>query len=69
MSGLSHPHSKKVLSDIQSEPPVFQFVPSTSGPVTGHSEKSLSSCSEKICTIFSGIYIQDMIPPDSSSPG
>ena len=33
---ITHPHNKKVLPDIQTEPPVFQFVPITSGPVTGH---------------------------------
>jgi len=27
---LSHPHSEKVLCDIQKEPPVFQFVLITS---------------------------------------
>ncbi len=33
---LGHPHSEKVFPDVQTEPPVFQFVPIASGPVTGH---------------------------------
>ena len=32
---LSLPHSEKVFSDAQREPPVFQFVPTASCPVTG----------------------------------
>ena len=33
---LSHPHSKKVLLDVQMKLPVFQFVPIVSCPVTEH---------------------------------
>lgn len=33
---LGHPYSEKVFPDVQTEPPVFQSVPITSGPVTGH---------------------------------
>ena len=33
---LRHPHSEKVLTNVQSEPPVFQFVPLASCPGTGH---------------------------------
>ena len=33
---LSNPHSKKVFPDVQTGPPVFQFVPIASGPVSGH---------------------------------
>ena len=33
---LSHLHSRKVFPDVEREPPVFQFVPTASGPVTGH---------------------------------
>uniref|UniRef100_A0A663MPQ5 TLC domain-containing protein n=1 Tax=Athene cunicularia TaxID=194338 RepID=A0A663MPQ5_ATHCN len=32
---LGHPLSKKVFPDVQREPPVFQFVPAASSPVTG----------------------------------
>lgn len=32
---LSHPHSEKVFTDVQREPPVSQFVPIASGPDTG----------------------------------
>ena len=31
---LSHPHSKKVFPDVQTEPPVFQFVPFASWVVS-----------------------------------
>lgn len=30
---LGHPHSNKVFPDVQTEPSVFQFVPTPSGPV------------------------------------
>ena len=33
---LDHPHSDKVFPHVQREPPMFQFVPIASGPVTGH---------------------------------
>jgi len=33
---VGHPYSKKVLPDVQREPPVFQFVFIASDPVTGH---------------------------------
>jgi len=33
---LGHPHMDKVFPDVQREPPVFQFLPMASGPVTGH---------------------------------
>lgn len=33
---LDHPHSENTLSDIQTEPALFQFVPIASGVVTGH---------------------------------
>jgi len=33
---LRRPHSKKVFPAVQMAPPVFQFVPVTSGPVTRH---------------------------------
>jgi len=33
---LGHPHREKVFPDVQREPPVFQFVPTASGPATGH---------------------------------
>ena len=35
VSVLGHPHSEKAFPDVQREPPVFQFVPIASGPVTG----------------------------------
>jgi len=31
-----HPHSEKLFPDIQREPPVFQFMPIASDPVTGN---------------------------------
>jgi len=34
--GLGHPHSEETFPDVQMEPPVFQFVPIASCPVTGH---------------------------------
>ena len=40
---LSHRHSKKVFPDVRREPPAFQFVPTASGPVTGHHRKEASS--------------------------
>jgi len=33
---LGHSHSKDVFPDVQMAPPVFQFVPVASGPVTRH---------------------------------
>ena len=33
---LGHPHSQKVFPNAQREPPVFAFVPTACGPVTGH---------------------------------
>lgn len=33
---LSHPNSKNVFPGVQREPPVFQFVLTASGPITGH---------------------------------
>ena len=33
---LSHPHSRKVFPAVQRESLVFQVVPITAGPVTGH---------------------------------
>ena len=33
---LGHPHSEKMFPDVQKEPPVFQVVPTASGPVSGH---------------------------------
>lgn len=33
---LGHLHSQKAFSDIRREPPVFQFVPPASCPLTGH---------------------------------
>jgi len=33
---LGPPHSEKVFPDVQRELPVLQFVPISSGPVTGH---------------------------------
>lgn len=33
---LSHPHSEKMFPDVYREPSTFQFVPTVSGPVTGH---------------------------------
>ena len=40
---LSQPHSKKAIPDVQRDPPVFQFVPIASGPVTGHQWKEPGS--------------------------
>lgn len=31
-----HPHSENVYPDVQRQPPVFQVVPITAGPLTGH---------------------------------
>jgi len=58
---LCHPHSKKVFPDSQREPPLFQFVPIASCPVTGHHWKEPDSM------LFSPpllvfLYI-DKIPP------
>jgi len=36
-------HRKKVFPDVQWEPPVFVFVPTASGPVTGHHWKEPGS--------------------------
>lgn len=37
MPVLGHPHSgKKVFPDVQTEPPVFQVVPTASATVTGY---------------------------------
>jgi len=33
---IRHHHIRKVFSDVQREPPVFQFVPVASDPVTEH---------------------------------
>jgi len=41
--GLSHPHSEKAFPDVQTEPPVFQFVLTASGPGTGHHWKEPGS--------------------------
>jgi len=41
--GLSHHHSVKVFPDVQREPPVSQFVPIASCPVTGHCWKEPGS--------------------------
>ena len=50
MTVLCHPHSKNVFSDVQREPPVFQFqfVPIASGPVRGWLPL--------LCTFPSGTY-------------
>ena len=40
---LSHSHSKNEFPDVQMRPPVFQFVPSVSGPITGHHWRKPSS--------------------------
>jgi len=40
---LGHPHSKKVLLNVLRGPPIFPFVPITSGPPA--TEKSLSPSS------------------------
>ncbi|XP_035744351.1 signal recognition particle 19 kDa protein [Egretta garzetta] len=40
---LGHPHSEKVLPDIQREPPVPHSVPIASGPGTGHHRKEPGS--------------------------
>lgn len=31
-----HPHGEKVFPDVHTKPPVSQFVPTASSPVTGH---------------------------------
>jgi len=36
LSVVSQPNSKKVFPDVQREPPVFQFMPIASCPVSGH---------------------------------
>lgn len=36
---LSYPYSEKVVPDDQTDPPMLQFVPIASGPVTGHHRK------------------------------
>ena len=33
---LSHPRGKEVFPHVQTEPPMFRFVPTASGLVTGH---------------------------------
>ena len=33
---LGHPHSEKVLPDVQRKPPEFQCVPTASSPGSGH---------------------------------
>lgn len=47
---LRHPHSAKMIADIQVETPVFKFVPIASGPVNGHhweEPASLFTCSSE----------------------
>lgn len=39
---LPHLHSGKLLPDVQTKPPVFQFVPMASGPVSGYHWKEPS---------------------------
>lgn len=40
---LSDPHSEKMFPDVCEEPPVFEFVPTSSGPVFGHHWKDPGS--------------------------
>lgn len=40
---LSQPHSKNLFPNIQREPPVFQFVPIASCPITGNHQKEPGS--------------------------
>jgi len=53
-----------VFSDIEKAPPVFQFVPIASGPVTGHHWKQPG------CILFAPSFrvfiYADEIPPDPS---
>lgn len=44
---LRHPHSQKVLPEVQREPPGFRCVPIVSGPATGHHWK------EPVSVLFS----------------
>ena len=59
-----HPHSENVFPDIQMEPPVFQFVPTAPGPVTGH------HCKEPSSILFAPslqvLICIDKIPPEPS---
>lgn len=61
---LSHTHSKNVLSDIQTTPSVFQFVPKASGSGTGHYWKSLAS--SFLHPPFRHLYTSVRFPPGPS---
>ncbi|KAK4830703.1 hypothetical protein QYF61_012872 [Mycteria americana] len=61
---VSHPHSKKVFPDVHRQPPVFQFVPIASCPVTGHHQIQPGSVfSTPSLQVF--IYIDKMSPQPS----
>lgn len=49
------PYGEKMLSDVQKESPVFQFVPIASCPITRHHRKSLAL--SFFYMLLSGIYI------------
>lgn len=54
-------HSKELLSDVQTPPPVFHIVPTASCPVTGHHWTVLLCL---FCTLPSGIYTNWWDPPE-----
>jgi len=61
---LSNLHSEKMSADVQTEPYLFQFVPTAHGSVTGHNWKQPGS-------VFFISYLQifvyvDKIPPETS---
>jgi len=65
LSVVSQPNSKKVFPDVQREPPVFQFMPIASCPVSGHHWK------ERGCILFVPRYLQvcmyvDDVPSEPS---
>lgn len=47
--GLGYPHCRKVFPDVQSNPPLFLFVPTASGPAPGHHGKGPRSI---FCPLF-----------------
>ena len=59
-------HSQKVFPDVQREPPVFQFVPIASCPVTGYHWKGLALSSSH--PPFRYLYTFMRSPPEPS-PG
>ena len=65
MPVLGQSHSKKAFPDVQTEPPVFQFMPIASSPVTGHCWKEPGSGCVPSLQVF--VYIEKTTSPKLSS--